>query len=396
MNPSRGLALGLLLVSLVCAPAQARLYRLSNRSGFSIVLTDIGAALQSVLVPSCTGSGRPIDVLLGYQNEADYPKNPHSSFGATVGRVANRVAGAAFQLDGRTIKLAANDGPNTIHGGAVPWSKQTWSASPEPGGRAVVFSRASPDGESGFPGAVAARVRYSIPESGAAINISMTANVSGQATPLNIINHSYWNLKGAGNGLILDHIVQLPSQYYTPADATLLPTGQVFAVAGSPYDFSSPTAIQKNYLRANGGLHRGFDTNYVMPGGESSGRAQPVWWLSRVNPQVVRVGASSPRPLVRMATVTAPGKGGLRMRAFADTPGVQFYSGNYLNGNATMAGPGKGGVYYPQYAGFCLEAQAFPNAINTPEFPSSVVRPGQAWASNVAFEFDCPSVDRRL
>ncbi|WIA15817.1 hypothetical protein OEZ85_012572 [Tetradesmus obliquus] len=364
---------------------------LQNKGGFKVVLTPTGATVQKLLVPSSKGRRRLVNVALGYDNVTGYAMDPHPNFGATVGRVANRIANASFSLDGKNYTLLANDGSSSLHGGAVPWAKAAWRGSASRDELSATFEYTSVDGEAGFPGTVTAKVVYSIPAKGSALAINMSAT-SDKATPLNIINHAYFNLKGAGNGDILDHVVQLSARYYTPAaDEALIPSGVVAPVAGSPYDFTRPKAIRRDLMRANGGAIRGYDTNFVLPPPPGASGKAPEWWAPGTNPQVAHDAPS--RPLAWSATVTEP-RSGLRLRMLTNAPGMQLYSGNNLDGKQPVPGvvDGKAGgreVYYQRYDGLCLEAQAFPNAINTPAFPSSVLRPGQAFSNRVTYEFGC-------
>lgn len=383
----------LLLAAAACAVSARELQQqqlpadieLSNKSGLRVFLTPIGAAIHKLFVPVCN-TGKSVDVALGFDDVKGYTLDPHPSFGATVGRVANRISGAQFAVGGKTYKLLANDGTSSIHGGAVRWSKAVWRATRAPSGRSVSFSYTSKDGEAGFPGNVEVTTTYSIPAEGLWINISMSATTD-KATPINVLNHNYFNLKGSGNGDILDHLVQINSGYYTPSPpGDLLPTGQVFAAAGTIYDFSKPRRIGADVAAANGGPYRGFDLNYVMP--SPAGSLEPVWWKSGVNPQTAPDAGT--RPLTWGATVTEP-KSGLKLSVYTSAPGLHFYSGNFLNDKDGSAGAvlNKGGIRYPQHAGFCFETQGFPNAANTPTFPSVIVRPGETFWNRVSYQFSC-------
>lgn len=382
------LCLGLL----VCVAAQQQKQEvppsvtLSNSKGFKVVLTPIGATIQNIFVPSCK-TGKAIDVALGYDDAAGFLTDPHPSYGATVGRVASRISGAKFTLDGQEYKLAANEGTSSIHGGAVRWSKQTWTASPSTDGRSVTFTHTSKDGESGYPGTVDAKVVYSIPADGMALDIAMSATTD-KATPINMLNHNYFNLKGTGNGDILDHIVQIPSLYYTPSpQGSLLPTGQILSVRNTIYDFTQPKPIRQDYAKANGGPYQGFDLNYVMS--DPAGSMDPVWWKPGQNPQVVS-GSSKVGDVRLAAKVTEPSTG-LTLTVKTNAPGIHFYSGNFMNSKDGSAGPipNKGGLRYEQHTGFCFESQGFPNAVNTPTFPSVILRPKETYNHKVVYSFSC-------
>ncbi|WIA23574.1 hypothetical protein OEZ85_000293 [Tetradesmus obliquus] len=360
---------------------------LQNKSNFSVTVTPIGASIQKLLVPDCQNISRQVDVMLGYEEVAGYSLYPHPSFGATVGRVGNRISGAQFSLNGETFKLEANEGNNTLHGGAVRWSKVMWSASVSSDKLTATFMRTSNDGEAGFPGNVRVMVMYSMPEEGSHLNVTMQA-MTDKATPLNIINHAYFNLKGAASdSSVLDYVVKIPSNFYTPTTpGQLLPTGQIFRVKDTPYDFTTGRKVGYKLQAADGGLQRGYDVNYVVPQSGASDQ-QPVWWRPGENPQVGSDAAK--RPLSLAATVTEPSTG-MRLKVLTNAPGLQLYTGNSLTGKPKdMALAGKGGLFYKQYGGLCLSAQAFPNAINTPTFPSIVVRPGDMYSNRVSYDFSC-------
>ncbi|KAF0890379.1 hypothetical protein E2562_002774 [Oryza meyeriana var. granulata] len=314
---------------------------------------------------TCFLQGKLADVVLGYDTVAEYV-NASSYFGALVGRVANRIAKARFVLDGKVYHLYANDGDNTLHGGHRGFSKVIWTVKEHIGGGDTPYITLyyhSFDGEQGFPGALDVYVTYRL-SSPYVLSVHMNATAVGKATPVNLAQHSYWNLGGAGSGDILGNTVQLFASRYTPADADLIPTGQVAAVAGTPYDLRAPTPVGARVHQVTGGSKKGttiygFDINYAVDGDDAAHDA-----LRRV--AVVRDGAS-----------------GRAMELWANQPGVQFYTGNFL----TAGDKGKGGKVYGQYGALCLETQGFPDAVNHPNFPSVIVRPGQVYKHDMVYKF---------
>lgn len=325
-------------------------YTLTNKNGVVAKIMTYGATLTELHVPD--RNGKMGDVVLGFDNLAAYEKG-HPFFGSTVGRVANRIAKGTFKLDGKTYHLAVNNGPNTLHGGLKGFDKKVWQAKEvsSAAGPAVEFHYTSPDGEEHFPGKVHATVRYTLTGDNA-VRIEYTATTD-KATPINLTNHSYFNL--AGDGEVRDHVVQFNADHYTPVDSTMIPTGEIKSVAGTPFDFRKPTAIGA-HIDEIPGNPGGYDHNMV----------------------VNRKGTG--RTLVKFATIFDPATGRV-MEMQTTQPGVQFYTGNFLDGSLT----GKGGVVYNKNFGFCLEAQDFPDAINHANFPSSVLRPGETYKQTTIY-----------
>jgi aldose 1-epimerase len=268
--------------------------------------------------------------------------------------VANRIAGGRFTLNGRTYRLATNDGPNHLHGGVKGFDKVVWSALPvtasEP---AVKFSYLSRDGEEGYPGNCQVEVTYTLSDANE-LRIDYHATTD-RATPVNLTNHSYFNLAGPGHGDILAHELLLNAEHYIPVDTTLIPTGVVASVVGTPMDFLHPTAIGAN-IRSVGGQPVGYDHNYVVKSGGNG--------------------------LTLIARVREP-TSGRTLEVWSTEPGVQFYTGNFLDGTLR----GKQGTVYRQYAGFTLETQHFPDSVNHPNFPSYVLKAGASYRSTTVFRF---------
>ena len=327
------------------------LYALSN-GRMTVKVITYGAIVTEIHVPDRRGG--LADVVLGFDNLDDYQaRNPH--FGAMTGRFANRIAGGKFALDGKEYTLAVNNGPNSLHGGRKGFDKYVWKAEDVSGpeGAAVRLSHLSPDGDEGYPGNLSVRVTYTVTADDA-LKIDYTATTDAP-TPINLTNHSYFHLGGPASGTILGHEMQIEADRYTPVDSTSIPTGTLAPVAGTPMDFTSPTPIGAQIDRMTGDPG-GYDHNYVLRGG---------------------TGLETPDARVRDP------RSGRVLEFFTTEPGVQFYTGNYLNGTLT----GKGGVVYRKHQGFCLEAQHFPDSVNQPNFPSAILRPGATYSQATIYKF---------
>jgi aldose 1-epimerase len=310
-----------------------------------------GARLVSLEVPD--RSGKTADIVLGYESLDGYTADGKSYFGSIVGRYGNRIAHATFTLDGKRYQLPANDGANTLHGGLIGFDKLVWQGHEIPQG--VELTLVSKDGDQGFPGTLTARVRYTLEAHALKIEYFATTD---KDTVLNLTNHSYFNLAGEGQGDILNHLVMIPADRYTPVDSGLIPTGELAPVAGTPLDFHKPTAIgaRINDSFEQMRLGRGYDHNYVLNG----------------NIGVLQQAARVEEPTTgRVLTVETT------------QPGVQFYSGNFLDGTLH----GKHGHVYSQHTGFCLETQHFPDSPNHPKFPTSELKPGQTYHYITVFKF---------
>jgi aldose 1-epimerase len=339
-----------------------KLYTLTNAHGMVVKITNYGGIVTEVHVPD--KAGQMGDVVLGFDNLDGYVSGKSPFFGALVGRVANRIAKGKFTLDGKQYSVLVNNGPNALHGGKKGFDKQVWSAKEVRGTPALRLTYHSPDGEEGYPGNLDATVTYTLTDDNS-LRIQYAAT-SDKPTPVNLTNHSYFNLAGQGNGTILDHVVMIAADEYTPVDNTLIPTGELKSVKGTPFDFTTPHAIGERIKQTASGPNIadalspvGYDHNFVL--------RQP------------RGGPAHPNLAVR---VRDP-KSGRVMEMFTTEPGVQFYTGNFLDGKVV----GKGGAKYPQYGGFCLEAQHFPDSVNHPTFPSVILRPGQDYQQTTIYKF---------
>jgi len=326
---------------------------LSNSAGMSVRIIALGAAIQSLSVPDRRDVRE--DVVLGYDSPQEYVAKPQY-FGATVGRYANRIARGKFTLDGRQYQLETNDGPNHLHGGVHGLDKVLWKIDEVANGR-VVLSHVSPDGAGGYPGRLAITASYSLGESNE-LSIEYRATTD-KPTIVNITNHSFFNL--AGKGDVLGHRLMLPAASYTPVDATLIPTGERRSVEATPFDFRRPRAIGE-FIRDGHDeqlrIGRGYDHNFVLSSEPGHRQLRPAAWLEDpVSGRVLEVSTTA--------------------------PGVQFYSGNFLDG--TVAG--KGGRIYRQGDALCLEPQLFPDSPNHPLFPGARLDPGQEYVHAMVFRF---------
>jgi aldose 1-epimerase len=331
------------------------LYTLTNSEGMEVRAMTYGGIIVSLRVPDKTGKFD--DVVLGHDSLDGYLVNP-PYFGVIVGRYANRIGNATFTLDGVKYTLAKNNGPNSLHGGVSGFNKQVWEAKTikDPTGVGVTFSYTSKDGEEGYPGNLKVEVTYVLTdENQLVIDYEATTD---KATQLNLSQHSYFNLAGEGSGDILGHHLTLNADRFTPVDKTLIPTGEIRSVQGTPLDFTKPTAIgariNDDYEQLVVG--RGYDHNFV---------------INRKD--------DSPTLAARVHEPTS----GRVLEVFTTEPAVQFYSGNFLDG--TIAG--KHGHVYKQRNGFCLETQHYPDSPNHPDFPSTILRPGATFHSQTIFKF---------
>jgi len=336
-----------------------QLFTLRNAHGIEIQLTNYGGIITSLKTPD--RAGRFADIVLGYDNLAAYVANsPY--FGAIVGRYANRIARGHFTLDGATYTLAVNNGPNSLHGGLRGFDKVIWNARPfqNQDGQGVALDYTSANGEEGYPGTLHATVTYTLtPDDRLIVDYAATTD---KATPLNLSQHSYWNLAGNASRDILGHVLTINADGITPVDSTLIPTGEIMPVQGTPFDFRTPHAIGERVdQRQNTQIRygNGYDHNWVLNRGGAAADA-----------------------LVLAARVVEPSSG-RTMEISTTQPGLQFYSGNFLDGSNI----GKGGVVYHFRYGLALETQHFPDSPNHSNFPSTILHPGEQFHSRTVFKF---------
>lgn len=334
-------------------------HTLTNEAGAKVKIIDYGAIVTEIHVPDA--SGKLGDVALGFSNMDGYLKG-HPYFGSNAGRCANRIAKGKFKLDGKEYTLATNNAPNHLHGGKEGFDKKMWKADAafavgSGGGPTVSYTYVSKDGEEGYPGNLTVKVTYTLTKDNA-LKVEYHATTD-KATVCNVAHHSYFNLGGHASGDILGHEVEIMAKNYTPTDDTLIPTGKIAPVAGTPFDFTKAATIGARIKQIDA-KPQGYDLNYALD------------------------GKAGGKPFLA-ARVTEP-KSGRVMEVFTDEPGLQFYSGNFLDGTNT----GKGGHVYQQYNGFCMEAQKFPDAINkigTDGWASPVLKPGEEYKTVTIYKF---------
>jgi aldose 1-epimerase len=332
---------------------------LTNANGVEVRLINFGGIITHLITPD--RRGERTDVVLGFDSLAGYEgKNPY--FGALIGRYGNRIAEGKFSLDGQDYTLAVNNGPNHLHGGEVGFNRKVWSAEPleEADRVGVRLSGTSPDGEEGYPGRLELTVDYWL-DNADQLTLDYRATTDA-ATPVNLTNHTYFNLAGAGSGSIGDHVLQIGAAAFTPVDETLIPTGEIREVAGTAFDFRQPTPIGERIDDADEqiGVGKGYDHNFVLDG----------------------------RGMRQVATVYEPGSG-RTLEVETTEPGIQFYSGNFLDGTLI----GKEATAYEHRSGFCLETQHFPDSPNQPDFPSTILRPGEVYETTTVYRFGVGPVE---
>jgi aldose 1-epimerase len=330
------------------------LYILRNKSNIQAAVTNYGARLVSLLIPD--KDTVLTDVVVGYDSIGSYRHRPDTYFGAIVGRYGNRIGKAQFSLDGKTYTLAKHNGLNSLHGGVKGFDAVVWTAK-QVSDASVELYYLSTDGEEGYPGNLQVKVTYTLTDSnGLRITYSATTD---KPTVLNLTNHSYFNLNGQGSGTINNHLLQLFADSYTPVDSSLIPTGKIAPVAGTPLDFRTPMTIGARIDADNRQLKygKGYDHNFVLNPNKGGG----------LPPAAVVTGDLS----------------GITMKVFTDQPGVQFYTGNFMNGS----NPIKGGKKDDYRTAFCLETQHYPDSPNEPSFPSTELKPGQVFITSTVYQF---------
>jgi aldose 1-epimerase len=338
-----------------CKTATKDVIILKNSQGMEVHAIPYGGIITSIRVPD--RAGHFDDIVLGYDGAKSYIRNNGPFMGAIIGRYGNRIAKGSFSLDGQTYKLATNNGPNHLHGGNKGFDKVTWQTEEfrNASGTGVTFRYTSPDGEEGYPGTVNVRVTYTLTDRNE-LMVDYFATTD-KATPINLTQHSYFNLTGAVRD-VLDHEVTINADRYTPVEPTMIPTGSLQPVDGTPFDFRKPAAIGSRINLADEQLINGmgYDHNFVL-NRPSDG-------------------------LIFAARAYEPSTGRV-LDVFTTEPGVQFYTGNFLDGSIT----GKGGRVYQRRYGFCLETQHLPDSPNQPQFPSTILRPGNEYKSRTVFAF---------
>jgi aldose 1-epimerase len=326
-------------------------FTISNKEGAVVKLLSRGATLAEWHVPGKNGT--TADCVFGFDDVAGYESERNGYFGATIGRVGNRIAGGKFKLNGKEYTLTKNDKTNTLHGGGKrSFDKVVWSGMPSGNAQGVTFKYVSPDGEEGFPGKLTARVTYTLNDKNE-LRIEYEA-VTTKDTPINLTNHAYFNLSGAGSPTILDHEAMLAADHYTPVDETLIPTGEIAPVEGTPLDFREFHKIGERVDQLNDKPGKGYDHNFVL------------------NNQTGNLALA--------AKVRDP-KSGRVLSVFTTEPGIQFYGGNFLDGVK-----GKGGKAYNYRSAFCLETQHYPNSVNEPKFPSTILKPGKVYKHTCVYQ----------
>lgn len=329
-----------------------------KKGDLSIKVTNWGATLVSLVLPD--KNGKLGDVVLGYDSLKDYT-NDTTYFGATVGRVANRIGGAQFTLNGIHYKLIANQGNNTLHGGPRGFTHVLWKVVryQRDGHRPrITFSYHSIDGDEGFPGDLLVTVSYILGKN--SLSIVMKAKALNKPTPVNLVNHAYWNLGNHNSGNILDEVLQIFGSKITLLDSQLIPTGQIVSVKGTPYDFLKPHIVGTRINQLS--KTNGYDINYVLDGGKG---------------KEIKVGGLD----IKLAAILQDKKSGRVMRLSTNAPGLQFFTANYLKVK------GKGGFVYQPHTGLCLETQAFPDSVNHPNFPSTIVTPEKPYKHVMFIKF---------
>ena len=334
-----------------------KLYTLKNESGMTVRVTNYGAIVTSIIVPD--RNGKQADVALGYDRVEDYINavdKPY--FGAVVGRYGNRIAKGEFTLDDETYSLLKNNGENHLHGGAIGFDKVVWTVDEYVEGQALTLSYLAKDKEEGYPGNLQLKITYTLTDDNSLV-VDYHATTD-KATPVNVTQHTYFNLKGEGQGTILDHKLMLNAKKFTPVDESLIPTGEMPTVAGTPFDFTTPKAIGRDIGQQNEQLvfGLGYDHNWILDTDGKEGE------------------------LSLAAQVHEPSSGRV-MEIYTTEPGIQFYCGNFLDGRLK----GKSGKPYVHRGGFCLETQHFPDSPNQPNFPSTILKPGETYDSKTVFKF---------
>ncbi|XP_043699528.1 galactose mutarotase-like [Telopea speciosissima] len=324
-----------------------------NNGTMRVKISNYGATITNLFVPD--KQGRVDDVVLGFDTLEPYLKGVAPYFGCIVGRVANRIKDGKFTLNGVEYTLPLNRPPNSLHGGKKGYDKVVWEVVDRKDGEnpSITFKYESHDGEEGYPGDVSVSATYTLTSS-STMKLEMEAVPKNKATPFNLAQHTYWNLAGHSSGNVLEHVVQIWANHVTPVDENTVPTGEILPVKGTPFDFTTEKKISASIHEVPG---LGYDHNYVLDCGEEKSGLK----------HAVKVKDPSSSRVLNLWT---------------NAPGMQFYTGNYVNGIV-----GKGGATYGKHSGLCLETQGFPNAINQPNFPSIVIQPTEKYNHTMLYEF---------
>lgn len=347
---------------------EVKLYTMTNDNGMVVKISNFGAVINAIIVPD--KDGNMADVALGFDEVSGYEADSCPYFGALVGRYGNRIADGKFTIDGKTYQVTKNEnGITCLHGGKIGFNRKIWNVETKENDDAMILkcTLKSPNGEEGFPGNLDVVVHYILPKKLNSLVVLYGAKTD-KATPINLTQHCYFNLKGAGADTITDHVLTINADKFTPVNETLIPTGDLRDVEGSPFDFRKPTVIgarigQTDYDQIK--LGNGYDHNWVLNKTENV------------------VGKNSEKFLETPdATLYEPTTGRV-MEVYTTEPGIQFYAGNFLDGSLI----GKGGKAYQFRSGMCLETQHFPNSPNTPNFPSTILKPGEEYRTGTVFRF---------
>lgn len=354
MNKFTLIAAAVVLAASCSKKPETGIYKLSNANGMEVTVTNFGGRITSILVPD--RDGKLQDVVLGFDKVEDYfPENHLSDFGAAIGRYANRIAQGRFSIDGKEYRLPQNDGAHCLHGGPTGWQYQIYKAV-EADASHVRLLLESPDGDNGFPGNVKAYVTYTLSADNA-IDIDYEATTDAP-TVINMTNHSYFNLSGDPSRNVLEDILYINASNYTPADSTLMTTGEIVPVAGTPLDFTTPKPIGQDIDADCEAIRNGhgYDHNWCLDtAGDITKVASELWCPST----------------------------GIDLKVYTDEPGIQVYTGNFLDGSVA----GKGGIVYNRRAAICLETQHYPDSPNKTQWPSVVLRPGETYRSHCVYVF---------
>lgn len=335
---------------------EIKLYTLKNKAGTTVKVTNYGAIITSII--TADRKGAMADIALGYNDVSGYMNavdKPY--FGAIVGRYGNRIAKGKFSIDGKDYKLATNNGSNHLHGGVVGLDKVVWDVK-SAGPNSIGLHYLAKDGEEGYPGNLDINVTYTLTDTNE-LKIDYLATTD-QKTPINLTNHTYFNLKGEGQGTILGHELMINAKGFTPVDSGLIPTGKITTVSATPFDFTTAKAIGRDISKNEQQLEygRGYDHNWVLDGSSKKGH--------------LRLAATLYEPTT-----------GRFMEVFTEEPGLQFYCGNFLAGNLK----GKSGKTYVYRGGLCLETQHYPDSPNQPAFPNTILNPGETYKTTTVYKF---------